>query len=132
MSIDEKTVKEFLDKGNIIAVVGVSDNPEKYGNKVFFDLLKSGYETYAVHKDGGKIKNHKRYTSIKDLPEKPDVIDIVVPPKVTEEIVKECKEIGIEKIWMQPGSESQKAIDYCNKNNMKTLYGVCIMVEKER
>ena len=132
MNIDNKTIKEFLDKKNIIAVIGVSKDPKKYGNRVFFDLVESGYKVYAVHKDGGKIDEHVRYPNLKSLPEKPDVVNIVVLPNVTEKIVKECKELDIDKVWMQPGSESQEAIDYCNKNDIKVLYGVCIMVEKRK
>lgn len=132
MNIDDKTINEFLDKKNIIAVVGVSSNPQKYGNRVFFDLLENGYKVYAVHKDGGTIKEHVRYPNLKSLPEKPDVVNIVVSPDVTEKIVKECGELDINKVWMQPGSESQKAIDYCSKNNIKTLYGICIMIKKAK
>ena len=132
MNIDNKIIKEFLDKKNIIAVVGVSTDPKKYGNKVFFDLLESGYKVYAIHKDEGAIDGHVRYPDLKSLPEKPDVVNIVVHPNITEKIVKECRQLGIDKVWMQPGSENQKAIDYCNKNNIKVLYGVCIMVEKRK
>ena len=130
--MNEKIIKEFLDKKNIIAVVGVSSNPQKYGNRVFFNLLENGYKVYAVHNDGGTIDRYTRYPNLKSLPEKPDVANIVVPPDITEKIVKECKELGIKKVWMQPGSESQKAIDYCSKNNIKILHGICIMVEKKK
>ena len=132
MSIDDKLIKEFLDRKNIIAVVGVSSDPQKYGHKVFFDLLQAGYNVYAVHMDGGTIDSHTRYPDLKSLPEKPDVVDVVVPPNVTERIVEECRELSIDKVWMQPGSESQKAIDYCNRNNIKVLHDVCIMIEKTK
>lgn len=130
MNLDDKLVREFLDKENIIAVVGVSNDDKKYGNRVFFDLLKAGYKVYAVHKDDGFVKKYRRYPNLRSLPEKPDVVNTVVPPDVTENIAKECKNLDINKIWMQPGSESQKVIDYCNKNNIKTLHNVCIMVER--
>jgi len=130
MGLNNKIVKEFLDKRNIIAVVGASDNNKKYGNRVFFDLLNAGYKVYAIHKDNGMLGGHKRYSNLNSLPEKPDVVNIVVPHNVTELIVKECKKLGINKVWMQPGSESQKAIDYCNKNNIKSLYNVCILVKR--
>ena len=57
---------------------------------------------------------------------------IVVPPEVTEDIVKQCKKLNIKKIWMQPGSESKKAIDYCKKNNIELLNGVCILLENKK
>jgi len=132
MKTDEQLIASFLDKQNIIAVVGVSDSPSKYGNRVFFDLLGAGYKTYAVHPDGGTIGGERRYPDLRSLPERPDVVDIVVPPAVTELIVKECKQLGIDKVWMQPGSESQTAIEYCEQNGINVLHDVCIMVQRKR
>ena len=64
------------------------------------------------------------------MPVKPDVVDVVVPPEITEQLVKTCKRLGITKVWMQPGSESKVAISFCVENNMDVVHGVCIMVER--
>jgi predicted CoA-binding protein len=53
----------------------------------------------------------------------------IVPPKVTEKTVEQCKILGIGKIWMQPGSESEKAIELCKKNNIELVHGLCIIVD---
>jgi len=66
------------------------------------------------------------------LPVKPDVIDLVVPPKVPEHVVKTCKKLGIKKVWMQPGSESETAINFCRENGMDVVHGVCIMKERRK
>ena len=123
-------IEEFINKKNKIAVIGVSDNPEKYGNKVFMDLLNAGYDVYAIHPSGGEIAGQKRYSNLKELGFVPDVISSVVPPAVTEKIVEEAKELGVDKVWMQPGSESEKAIKFCEDNNIKVLHGSCIMVNR--
>ena len=121
-------INEFLDKKNKIAVIGVSENPEKYGNKVFMDLVNAGYDVYAVHPMGGEILGHKRYHNLRELGFVPDVVSVVVPPAATEKIVEECKELGVDKVWMQPGSESEKAIKFCEDNNIKVLHESCIMI----
>ncbi|MHA1836040.1 MAG: CoA-binding protein, partial [Candidatus Odinarchaeia archaeon] len=54
---------------------------------------------------------------------------VVVPPSIGIEIVKEAKKLGIKKIWLQPGAESDEIISYCKKNNMDVVYGQCIMIE---
>jgi predicted CoA-binding protein len=64
------------------------------------------------------------------LPVKPDVVDVVVPPKVTEAVVKTCKKLGITKVWMQPGSESEVALNFCKENGINVVYGVCVMIER--
>ena len=128
--MDEKLILEFLNKKNVFAVIGASRDPKKYGHQVYKDLRKAGYKVYPVNPNADEILGDKCYPSLESLPEKPDVVDIVVPPKITEQIVKTCKKLGIRKIWMQPGSESEAAIRFCEENGMDVVHGVCVMVER--
>ena len=123
-------IKEFLNKRNVFAVVGVSQNPEKYGHRVYKDLKEAGYVVYPVNPNLNEVLGDRCYPSLSELPEKPDVVNTVVPPRVTEQIVEECKALGIERVWMQPGSESEKAIEFCRRNRIKVVYDVCIMVKR--
>ena len=118
----KKLIDEFLDKNNIFAVVGVSRDVKKYGNKVFNELKEAGYQVYPINPNTNEIFGNKCYPNLNKLPVKPDVVNIVVPPKVTEKIVKQCKNLKINKIWMQPGSESDKAIKFGKENCIKILY----------
>lgn len=127
--METKNISEFLNKKNTFAVIGASNNPKKYGNKIFLDLINSGYKTYPVNPNHSQIQNHKCYPSLEELPEKPDVISLVVPPKVSEKIVQKAFQLGIKKIWMQPGSESIKAIKFCKENKIKILHNSCILIE---
>lgn len=126
----ENLIKEFLSKENVFAVVGVSRNPAKYGHQVYKDLKEAGYVVYAVNPSIDEVSGDRCYPSLSELPEKPDVVDIVVPPEVTEKIVEECKELRIEKVWMQPGSESEHAINFCTRNDIKVVHDVCVMVKR--
>jgi predicted CoA-binding protein len=123
-------IKEFLRKQNIFAVVGVSRNPDKYGHQVYKDLKEAGYVVYAVNPNINEVLGDRCYHSLSDLPEKPDVVDTVVPPTVTEKTVEECKELGIERVWMQPGSESEHAIRFCEENGINVVHDVCVMVKR--
>lgn len=128
--MDEELIKEFLDKRNIFAVVGASRNPKKYGHQVYRDLKEAGYEVYPVNPNAEEILGDKCYPGIEYLPARPDVVDVVVPPKVTEEIVKTSKKLGITKVWMQPGSESESTIKFCYNNGIDVIHSVCVMIER--
>jgi len=128
----EELIEEFLDSKNVFAVIGVSRDPEKYGYKVYKDLKKAGYTVYPINPKAESIDGDKCYNSLRELPERPDVVDIVVPPKITERIIKECKELGIKRVWMQPGSESEEAISFCKENNIEVVHSVCVMVERKK
>jgi len=129
--MDEKLIMEFLDKKNVFAVVGASRNPKKYGHQVYKDLRNAGYRVYPVNPNANEVLGDKCYPSLEDLPINPDVADLVVPPKVTEQVVKTCKRLGIKKVWMQPGSESETAISFCRENGIDVVHGVCVMVERK-
>ena len=128
--MNEKLIREFLDKKNVFAVVGASREPKKYGHQVYRDLRNAGYKVYAVNPNADEVLGDKCYPSLDALPAKPDVVDVVVPPKITEQIVEACKKLGITKVWMQPGSESELAIKFCEENGIDVVHGVCVMVER--
>jgi uncharacterized protein len=122
----QELIKEFMSHRKF-AVIGASDNPEKYGNKIVKDLKSRGYEVYPVNPRLKEIEGLVCYATISDIPCKVDVVDFVVPPAVTEEVLKQCKELELNRIWLQPGSESPAAISFCHINNMNVVYGVCVM-----
>ncbi|MEM1745407.1 MAG: CoA-binding protein [Candidatus Nezhaarchaeales archaeon] len=130
--MNEELIREFLDRRNVFAVVGASRDPQKYGYQVYRDLKSAGYKVYPVNPNAQEVLGDKCYPSLKELPAKPDVVVTVVPPQVTELVVEECKELGVRKIWMQPGSESEKAVEYCEENNIAVVHGACIMIERKR
>jgi uncharacterized protein len=106
------------------AVIGATDNTEKYGNRIFKNLKDRGYEVYPVNPKLEELDGIPVYHTLSDVPVKVDVVDFVVPPAVTIEILKECNKLGLKKIWLQPGSESEDAIKYCQDNDMTVLHDV--------
>ena len=128
--MDAKLLQEFLRRSNRFAVIGASQNPAKYGHQVYRDLRTAGYRVYAVNPSVAEVLGDRCYPSLHALPEKPDVVNTVVPPAVTEEIVRECKALGIERVWMQPGSESEEAIEFCRRHNIKVVFGACFMQKR--
>ena len=130
--MDDNLIQKFLDKKNVFAVVGASREPEKYGHQVYKDLKTAGYEVYPVNPKTEEILGDKCYTDIKELPRKPNVVDFVVPPEVVERILETCLKLGIMWVWLQPGSESERAIKFCEDNGIQVVHGVCVMVQRRK
>ncbi len=123
----QELINEFLAQKRF-AVVGATDNPQKYGNQIVKNLQKRGYEVYPVNPKLTELEGIKCYASLAEIPVKVDVVDFVVPPRVTEETLKQCRELGLHQIWLQPGSESENAIAFCLEHNLKVVHGVCVML----
>ena len=120
-------IKEFMAQKRF-AVVGATTDTKKYGNEIFRNLTSRGYEVYPVNPRLKELEGTKCYPSLSNIPVKVDVVDFVVPPPVTEEILKECKELELDRIWLQPGSESEAAVAFYDENNLKVVHGVCVML----
>lgn len=112
------------------AVVGVSDNREKYGNIIYRDLRDGGYEVLAVHPKLTEVEGDPCYPNLSALPKKPAVVDLVIPPQAATAVVEECKQLGIERIWFQPGSESDEAIALAESYGIQVVANACIMIQK--
>ena len=120
-------VKDFL-KQKSFAVAGSFRNESKYAYRILKTLKEKGYEVYPVNPRLREVYGLTCYSSVKEIPESVDVVDIVTPPQITEKIVGECKEKGISRVWIQPGAESQSAIKFCKDNNIEVVYNLCIMM----
>jgi len=117
---------EFFDGGRW-AVVGVSRDADKYGSIVHRRLKDRGEEVYPVNPSVTEIEGEPCYPSLADLPDEVEQIVIVVPPSRTEEVVREAADQGIGRIWMQPGAESNSAVEYCYARGINVVSGQCIL-----
>ncbi len=124
------TIEEFLAQP-VLAVVGVSRDSKKFGSKVYSDLRRKGYQTFAVNPNVHVIGDSPCYPSLQALPKRVDGVVFVVPPGETEKMVQEVAEVGIRRVWMQQGSESQDAIRFCEENNISVVAGECILMFAE-
>lgn len=112
-------------------VVGASNDREKYGNKIYRDLKNAGYQVYAINPKATDIEGDPCYASVRDLPVLPDVVDLVVPPPVAKQVIQECLDAGIKRVWFQPGSESEEAIALAQSGGMEVVADACIMIQKQ-
>jgi predicted CoA-binding protein len=127
----EGLIREFVNQ-RVWALVGASADRSKYGNRILRDLHQAGYIIYPVNPSETEIEGLRAYPTLADLPEPPRVVDIVVPPRVTEEIVRQCAGLGLNRVWMQPGAESEEAIVFCQDHDVKVVYHACAMVHKRQ
>ncbi|MBS7528542.1 CoA-binding protein [Fusibacter paucivorans] len=127
----EALMQKMLDK-KVWAVVGATDNPAKFGNKIYKKLKHYGYEVYAVNPAYETVDGDACYPSLKDLPRKVDCVDVVVGPERAEKVLDEVIEFGIQNIWFQPGTFTPEIIEKSEGAGLDTVYYNCVMVELDR
>ncbi len=120
-----------------IAIVGVSDKRETGCNLAYRRFKAAGYTVSAVNPHMTTFEGDACYPDLKSVPEKPDAVFILTNPKVTEQIVQQCVDLGIKHVWMhcamgtRPGaaanmtSVSQDAVRLCRENGIAVIPGAC-------
>lgn len=120
----------MINKNFLYTIVGASNNIEKYGYKVFKDLLDAEYKVIPINPNEKEILWIQVYPTLSTIKEKIDVVIFVTPPIVTEKVLKEVKILWITQIRMQPGAQSNAAINFCKDNWIECIHDACIMIQK--
>ena len=132
----DNLVKDFLAQKKI-AVIGVSDKRETGCNLAYKKFKENGYQVFAVNPRISTFDGDVCYPDLKSIPTKPDAVFILTNPKIAEQVVQQCVELGIKHVWMhcmmgtKPGlavgmtSVSQSAVEMCKANGIAVIPGSC-------
>lgn len=132
----DNLVQNFLAQKKI-AVVGVSDKRETGCNLAYTKFKENGYQVFAVNPRISTFNGDACYPDLKSLPEKPDAVFLLTNPKVTDQVIQQCVEIGVKHVWMhcmmgtKPGlatsmtSVSPSAVEVCKANGIEVIPGSC-------
>jgi predicted CoA-binding protein len=136
MSKIDGLAREFLAQKKI-AVVGVSDKRDTGCNLSYRKFKQAGYSVAAVNPHLSAFEGDLCYPDLKSIPEKPEAVFILTNPTVTEQIVRQCVDLGIKYVWMhcmmgtRPGlaagmtSVSPSAVQMCIDNDIAIIPGSC-------
>lgn len=111
-----------------VAVVGATDSPGKYGGIIYRDLKRLGYKVVAVNPHRTHVDGDECHPNLAALPERPDIIDVVVPARIGLDVAREAKSLGYENVWLQPGAESPALVAYLEDQRVPFIADSCIMV----
>ncbi len=124
---DEK-IARFLE-APAFAVVGAGNNMDKYGSKVFACYQQNQRKAYPIHPTETLVQGHDAFPSLRDLPEPVLSVSIITPPAVTERVVEDAIATGVQSLWMQPGAESEAAIEAAENHGLEVIAGgPCLLV----
>lgn len=121
-------IKTFLD-GTPFAVVGASQDRSKYGNKVLRAYQQNDLTVYPINPRAEEVEGLACHADLNSLPETIHGVSIITPPTVTERLVEQVEAAGIRHIWMQPGAESDRAVERAESLGLNVIAGgPCILV----
>lgn len=122
------SIQDFLD-GESFAVAGASTDRDKYGNKVLRVYMQHDRRVYPLNPKADEVEGLQAYADLAALPEPVHGVSLVTPPAVTEAVVQQAIDLGIRHLWMQPGAESEPAIELAAEHGLNVIHsGPCILV----
>lgn len=124
-----------LDKAKTIAIVGLSNNSDKYSYKVALYLQGKGYKIIPVNPNVVKVLGELSYPDIYSIPSNIK-IDLVTIYRKSEDVGPHVDEVikrgNIKTIWLPEGVRNRQAEEYAEKNGITIVSDFCIMKEHQR
>ena len=94
----------------IIAIIGASNNREKFGNKALRAYRDSGWTVFPVNEREQTIEGLEAYSKYTDIPEKVDRVSFYVPPSAGIRVIEDIAKKPPKELFFNPGSESKTLV----------------------
>lgn len=125
----EIEIDEILANYRVVAIVGVSDKPDKDSYRVAKYLHEHGYRIIPINPNISTLFGIKVYPNLSVVPENIEVVDIFRKPEAVPEIVEEAIKKEVKVVWMQKGIVHNAAADSARKHGIKVVMDKCMMLE---
>jgi len=123
-----EVIEEFLAQKRI-AMVGVSREPKNFSNLLFEELCRRGYDVVPVNPKTPNVRGHRCFARLQDIQPPVEGALLMTSPEVTEEVVADCTEAGVRRVWMYRaagrGAVSPKAVAFCQEHGIQVVPGQC-------
>jgi len=121
-------IREFLGQKRI-AVVGVSREAKDFSRTLYSELRHRGYDVVPVNPEATEIDGQKCFAQLRDIQPPVDGVLVMTPHDVTGQVVRECAESGIKRVWMYraggKGAVDRDAVRFCRSCGIAVIPGEC-------
>jgi uncharacterized protein len=110
-----------------LAIIGASNNRSKYGNKAVRAYQQQGHTVYPVHISETEVEGLRAYRSIRDVPVRPEMVSVYIPPKELLKILPDIAARGCDELWLNPGAESAEVIESAERLGLNVIQACSIV-----
>jgi len=129
---DKRVIHDILENCRIIAVVGISDKPDRPSYHVASYMQESGYEIIPVNPTVDNVLGQKSYPDLTSIPKKIDVVDIFRRSETVGPVIDEAIKIGAKAIWLQEGVINKEACLKASRAGLKVVMDRCMLKEHSK
>ena len=111
----------------IVAVIGASSNPRKFGNRAVRAFRRQGYTVIPINPNEAQVEGLPTYASVLDVPGTIDMATFYVPPEVGERVMAEVVKKQIPEVWLNPGAESDALVQLARSLKVEPVVACSIL-----
>lgn len=126
---DSDTIELILKQSHTVAVVGLSDDPDRPSYRVAQFLQKRGYRVIPVNPNLSHVLGERAYPDLLSIPDSVDVVDIFRRSEAVPPIVAQAIQIKAKAIWMQEGIRNEEAAQSARQAGLLVVMDRCMMKE---
>lgn len=119
-------------KSITIAVIGLSDNPDRPSYYVSAYMQQKGYRIFPINPLLESVLGERCYGSLTELPSKPDIVNVFRTSNFIGAIVDDMVKLGLNNLWVQQGIVNLNAAALAEAAGVHVVMDRCIMVEHRR
>jgi uncharacterized protein len=122
----------YLRKKNpVMALVGATNQSEKFGNIILRDMRAKGYTVVPINPRATTVEGLKAWPDLTSAVREHliGLVVYVIPPRLTLESLAEANELGLKQVWVQPGAGDNAVRTYLDEHGFDYLMDACVMVE---
>ncbi len=117
---------KIIEEAKTVAVVGLSNNPEKASNEVASYLMEQGYRIIPVNPNEEEVLGEHAYDTVEQIPEEVDVVDVFLPSEKTSDIAENAVRAGARALWLQLGITSAEARRIAQEGGLDYIEDTCM------
>ncbi|MBR7553162.1 CoA-binding protein [Allobacillus sp. GCM10007491] len=123
-----ETLKDILQNSKTIAVVGLSDKPERTSYQIAKIMQENGYRIIPVNPTVDEVLGEKSYPTLAEVPESIDIINVFRRSEFLPDIAKDAIKTNCKIFWAQLGVENEEAYDILKEHDFTVIMDLCIKV----
>jgi predicted CoA-binding protein len=126
---NQNEVKEILDRTKRIAVVGISDKPDRASYQVSAYMQQAGYEIIPINPRIDSVLGVKAYTSLQEVEGEIDMVNVFRRSSETPPVAEAAVEAGAKTLWLQLGISNDEAYRLAEEAGLNVIMDRCIKIE---
>ncbi len=125
----EDPIQNILERGKVLAVVGLSSKPHRPSYGVTRYMQLAGYHIIPVNPNEEKVLGEKSYARLEDVPVQVDVVNIFRRSEFVPAIVESAIAVGAWAVWMQEGVINEQAAERAREAGLQVVMDRCLLKE---